>query len=500
MTTMLVGVFGHSAFADSQKTIDVSQVQRAIVKNHARWQAKDSWLNHLAPKDVKHMFGLQKPPKRTLDFHGVHALTAGSIDWRNKDGVNWLGAVMNQGDCGSCVAFSTVATLEAQTSIAYGVPWLHPSFSPQQLFACGGGGCDSGWMPDSAADFLQSTGVVDEACMPYTSGSTGQDVACNQECADSSSRSMKIAAYTTPSGSYGSGNADAVKAALANGPLVTTLTVYADFMTYAGGVYKHVTGDALGGHAISMVGYDDAKQAWLIRNSWGTEWGDNGFAWVSYDDDSGIGGETWSFNVAPPTGYLSVESPSDSEYVSGQYQLSVDARNLNAQDVRFHIVGSDGRDASTLACVGQGANCSASLNTLQLKEGTYQIYAESPSASVKSQVREFYVINSVPQMSLSFAGANGVDLTAPLSGRPEFAITAQSTPVPFQRLRFSVTDSTGKVIEVKNSEQVLPQMQMGWRTTVIPNGQYTISMHGEITYGSQVYSADSASYTVTVQN
>jgi hypothetical protein len=513
---MFLAALGGLAFADSSqkssdKAIDVKAVQAAITQQHARWTAKESWLTHLSKNDLKHMFGLQKPPTGSLDFHGIHTLdagSAGSIDWRNKDGVNWLGPVLNQGDCGSCVAFATIGTLEAQTSIAYGVPWLHPSFSPQQLFACGGASCDSGWMPGSAADFLQSTGTVDEACMPYTSGSTGQDVACQQECADASSRTTKIAGYSSPSGGGflgigGSNNPDAVKAALANGPLVTTLTAYADFMTYAGGVYKHVTGDSLGGHAVSIVGYDDTKQAWLIRNSWGPEWGENGFAWMSYEDESGIGSETWALQVAPSTGFLSVQSPSDKEYVSGQYQLAVNSQNMTAQDVKFHIAGGDGKDVKTFACVSADkgiTGCSSALDTTQLKEGAYQIYAESPSTSVKSQVRQFYVINSVPQLSLAMTGASGVNLSAPISGRPEFSITSSSSPVPIQRIQFRVVDSTGKAVETKNSDMVLSQMQMGWRTNLVPNGQYTITLHGEITYLGQIYSADTPAISVTVQN
>ena len=54
-----------------------------------------------------------------------------------------------------------------------------------------------------------------------------------------------------------------------------------------------------GGHAVSIVGYDDSKNAWLIRNSWNTAWGEAGFGWVDYDDVSGVGGETWHLNITP---------------------------------------------------------------------------------------------------------------------------------------------------------------------------------------------------------
>ena len=102
---------------------------------------------------------------------------------------------------------------------------------------------------------------------------------------------------------------NSVKEALQKGPLVTTLSVYADFMSYGGGVYKHVTGDELGGHAISIVGYDDTKQAFIVRNSWGQEWGENGFGYVAYDDTSGVGDETWLYEMPSLGGAVAMTSP-----------------------------------------------------------------------------------------------------------------------------------------------------------------------------------------------
>ena len=223
-----------------------------------------------------------------------------AFDWRNKDGKNWVSPILNQANCGSCVAFAAVGAMETQLNISSLIPNLNTKLSPQNLFACGGGACEMGWYPESAASYLMKNGVTDEACMPYRSGATGEDVACNSSCADAAQRMYKISNYTTPS--KAAANLQAVKAALAKGPLVTTLTVYADFVTYSSGVYKHTTGAALGGHAVSIVGYDDADQAFIIRNSWSEEWGEKGFARVAYTDTSGIGRSTWSYEVPATTG------------------------------------------------------------------------------------------------------------------------------------------------------------------------------------------------------
>jgi len=64
-----------------------------------------------------------------------------------------------------------------------------------------------------------------------------------------------------------------------NGPVEAAFTVYEDFPTYKTGVYKHVTGAALGGHAIKMLGWgvEDGTPYWLCANSWNEDWGDVGF-------------------------------------------------------------------------------------------------------------------------------------------------------------------------------------------------------------------------------
>lgn len=66
---------------------------------------------------------------------------------------------------------------------------------------------------------------------------------------------------------------------MTNGPAETSFTVYEDFLTYKSGVYYHVTGDNLGGHAIKIMGWgiENNMDYWLCANSWNEDWGDQGF-------------------------------------------------------------------------------------------------------------------------------------------------------------------------------------------------------------------------------
>ena len=296
-------------------------------------------------------------------------------------------------------------------------------------------------------------------------------------------------------------SADSVKAALAKGPLMTTLSVYADFMTYGSGVYKHVTGAALGGHAVSIVGFDDTKKAWLIRNSWGKEWGDSGFAWVSYDDTSGIGAETWGFDLKPQGSYTAVTAPLDRAYVSGSSVFSAEISQASDASVQF-VLTDDHGTANAVDCqAASGAKtCDVAFDTTKLAEGHYQVFVQSKETKVKSQAREFFVINSVPKLSLSFKAAEGTNLGQVLNGRPEFNIVASSQPVPFQHVEFRAIDESGKIAAVKRNDYVLTDMKMGWRTMTVKDGKYKILFHGELSYLGKLYSADSAAVDVTVKN
>ena len=481
----------------------MSSIAFAATDSHPTFKQKSNWVSELPREQIIKMLGVQEPPTGSLEFSGMksEANLPASLDWRNKDGISFLGKVMNQGNCGSCVAFASVATLEGQVSVSTGMPGLKPTFSPQMLFACGGGACERGWMPGSAANFLKSSGVADEACMPYTSGSTGVDASCSDRCADAGNRTFKIADVRKPSGGiFSGGSIEAVKAALLKGPLVTTLTVYEDFLTYSSGVYLHTKGPALGGHAVSLVGYDDSKAAWLVRNSWGEEFGENGYVWVAYADKSGIGSQTWGFEIAPMNGAIAVTSPADRQFVSGKQAFTVQGDT----SAEFFLSGSKGKEVSIDCANGSVASgvklCMTTLDTNTLPEGRYEIYAQSKESKAKSQVREFFVVNKAPSMSLSFTAAPGLNLNSPIKGRPEFLVSAKTNSVPFELVEFRVYDASGKLVSRKGNSYVLSDMKMGWRSNTVPNGNYSILFHGELNVAGKLLAVDSPAVKITVQN
>ncbi|MBW2263906.1 MAG: PKD domain-containing protein [Deltaproteobacteria bacterium] len=266
-----------SSPAGAEKAVDVSAIQRAIVEAGAQWTAGPTPLTEMTREELDLMFPEVEPldgiPVEPADEPLPPPLppdpdpSLSRFSWSDYDGENWLTDVGDQGMCGACVAFSTLAAMEGQYNIVIGDPWVDLDLCEQQLVSCTSMGCDGGRI-DDALDYLRSTGVPDDACYPYTASET----ACGLRCSDWASRTLRISSWGWSDTSTG-----AIKDLLVRGPLVASMDVYGDFLAYTGGVYTHVTGAEEGSHAVTIVGWDDAHSSWICKNSWGTSWGDGGY-------------------------------------------------------------------------------------------------------------------------------------------------------------------------------------------------------------------------------
>jgi len=209
-----------------------------------------------------------------------------SFDWRTYNGGDWTTPVKDQGQCGSCWAFSAVGAVEAKLNIDSNNPNLNRDLSEQQLVSCGGGGdCNGGWN-GNALSYIKNTGIADEACFPYLGCKSysypSGNYHCNVEwpcniggvpglCSDWQSRKFTITNYPGIASTR-----DAMKQALVYyGPLSVTIRAgYTAFNNYQSGIFTE--SDTGGGdHQLVLVGYNDTGQYWIIKNSWGTGWGEN---------------------------------------------------------------------------------------------------------------------------------------------------------------------------------------------------------------------------------
>jgi hypothetical protein len=202
-------------------------------------------------------------------------------DWRNVNDENWVVPIRNQGGCGSCVAFASIAALEAHWRIHRAQAGLDLDLSEAGLFfvnnrQCNPGDLHYGWWVPAALDFLVDEGTCYEVNYPYRpENQTAQLV-------EGTEYTLKIHGYDSTS------SHDLVKRWLCEeGPLVACFTVYEDFMAYwrggANGVYSHITGEYRGGHCVLTVGYDDDQSCWICKNSWTPMGGGDGFFQIEYN-------------------------------------------------------------------------------------------------------------------------------------------------------------------------------------------------------------------------
>jgi C1A family cysteine protease len=190
-----------------------------------------------------------------------------AVDWVAKGAVS---PVKDQGQCGSCWAFSAVGSIEGAHQIA-GNPLTQ--FSEQQLVSCstsyGNLGCNGGLM-DSAFQYVEKNGLCTETDYPYTAKS--DFLHCR---ASSCATAVKITGYTDVK----SLDESALLAAATAAPV--SVAIEADtqvFQLYSGGVFDNARCGTQLDHGVLVVGYGtDTKDYWKVKNSWGSSWGESGY-------------------------------------------------------------------------------------------------------------------------------------------------------------------------------------------------------------------------------
>ncbi|MCL1471948.1 C1 family peptidase [Argonema antarcticum] len=197
---------------------------------------------------------------------------------------NVVPEIRSQGTCGSCWAFAAVSANEITYSSRYQQPNSNLNLSEQQLLSCNrqGFSCNGGFVTDKDSDYRYESGLVGEQIYPYE----GRESPCRRMSRPASGNLYDIKAFDfvlAPSDDPGSqASITRIKQAIYTYGSVWAGVYASDaFQAYKGGIFNSCT-NSRPNHAINIIGWDDAGGYWIARNSWGSDWGENGYFKIKY--------------------------------------------------------------------------------------------------------------------------------------------------------------------------------------------------------------------------
>lgn len=250
------------------------------------YSVKMNQFGDLTPEEFKANLGLKvdasRPKFNVQDLSHLTIEDGDSVDWRTK---NVVTPVKNQGQCGSCWSFSTTGSIEGAHAISTG---NLVSLSEQNLMDCstsyGNQGCNGGLMDNAFQYVIHNGGLDTESSYPYTA--TGPNT-CNYNSANSGAT---ISSYSD----IPQGDESSLQAALkSKGPISVAMDA-SSWQFYSSGVFSGNCGNQPSDldHGILAVGYDttsDGSKYYIVKNSWGADWGVSGYIWIGRDNNNQCG-------------------------------------------------------------------------------------------------------------------------------------------------------------------------------------------------------------------
>lgn len=331
---MLSGVFLYGDYAEIQRlraqgqkegwtfTVGKTSVSDIPLKQLCGLKIPKKWWNY-APFDGCEPKGLLGLPS--------------SWDWRDYGKVT---SVKNQPSSGACWAFAMLGSYEGALLVdGQGSQDL----SEQYLICCNshGYGCNGGWWCFDDMYY----GIPMESCCPW--------VGCDQTCKPGCTKYFPVSAWYYVGNSSSVPSTSALKQAIyKHGPVATAVYVNSAFRNYTGGIFNSCT-NSTPNHTIVLVGWDDSGSYWIMKNSWGTGWGESGYMRITYDCANVGYGSAYAIpgggSPPPDDRYESNDScPEANGHIDSGKDYKQAEINTSSDEDRFHFTTKDTTSTNTL--------------------------------------------------------------------------------------------------------------------------------------------------------
>jgi len=294
--------FAHmlSNFADNDDKIETHNAKNlsyTLGHNQFSHMSYEEWKVYMR-------FGLDMPTHEPGEFTHTApkdlSTLATSVDWSTST-TGVVTPVKNQGNCGSCWAFSATGALEGVYAQKYAQTSSWTGFSEQELVSCNtrtDHGCNGGLMDRAFVYVANNGGLCSEVAYPYTSGTTGQDGKCVTTC--TVDKKLNVPTHTDVQKNSDSALVSAINL---NPVSVAIQANQPAFQSYKSGVLTGTCGANLD-HGVLAVGYGtwtDGTDYYKVKNSWGTSWGMSGYVLIQRSTNVNNGAGQCGILSGPPS-------------------------------------------------------------------------------------------------------------------------------------------------------------------------------------------------------